>query len=73
MVALNKSLNSRSLLTNILIAAIVARTLRREIFTSLPVVKPRLRLILRSVSTAMPNAHRQKRRMPFSLRGIIKV
>ena len=38
-----------------------------DTLTCAPAVKPGLRSILRSVRTASPIAHRQKRRMPVSL------
>src|SRR5262249_60758938 len=44
----------------------VARTVPRDTFTCRPARKSGFRWILRSVSTARPSAHRQKRRIPGS-------
>ena len=51
----------------------LGRTLRRVIFTSPDDVKSMWVLILRRVSTAIPSAQRQKRRMPASSRGMNSV
>ena len=65
---------SARLLINVrLVANTVAFTVRRDTLTSLPERNVGWRWILRSVSTARPIAHRQKRRMPTSRFGIMQV
>ena len=51
----------------------VMATADLDTLTCAPAVKRGLRSILRSVRTASPIAHKQKRRMPISRPGINKV
>jgi len=69
----NRALSIQSLRPATSVNRRIMATVDRVTFTWVPAVKRGLRSILRRVSTASPIAHKQKRRMPVSLLGIINV
>ena len=66
LVKLNNSVNNRLLRPTILVVNMVVFTLLRVILTWSECLKLMFCLIFLSVNTAIPNAHKQKLRIPVS-------
>ena len=70
---LNRAFKARFERVKRVVVATVVLTAPLVIFTSSPDEKERLASIFRRFRIAIPSAHRQKRRIPTSALGIIKV